>query len=69
MVRGNKPGFLFQCENGQLLIKPRFVEAIRTDLAHTIMLYITLTQYYAGHSFRIRAATAAGACGLNDSLI
>ena len=65
VVRGNKPGFLFQYEDGRLLTKPRFVEAIRTALAH-----IGLNpHHYAGHSFRIGAATTAGACGLNDSVI
>ncbi len=65
VARGQKPGFLFQFQDGRLLTKSRFVEAVRQVLV-TIGLN---PRHYAGHSFRIGAATTAGACGLNDSTI
>ena len=65
VMRGPKPGFLFQFNDGRLLTKSRFVDAVRQVLS-----IIGLNPlHYAGHSFRIGAATAAGACGLNDSTI
>ena len=65
VMRGPKPGFLFQFSDGRLLTKSRFVEAVRQVLS-TIGLN---PLHYAGHSFRIGAATAASTCGLNDSTI
>ena len=64
-IRGSKPGFLFQFEDGRLLTKKRFVDAVREALS----LAGLNPKDYAGHSFRIGAATTAGACGLNDSTI
>ena len=65
MQRGDKPGPLFTFEDGRALTRDRFVTAIRAALRacgidHTL---------YAGHSFRVGAATTAAARGLQDSLI
>ena len=64
-LRGNGPGFLFLCAGGHPLTKQRFISAVREALA---TIGVDPSQY-AGHSFRIGAATAAGVCGLNDSTI
>ncbi len=63
--RGNGPGFLFLFRDGRPLTKSRFVARVRQALA---LLGIDSSKY-AGHSFRIGAATAAGAAGLSDSII
>ena len=64
-VRGNGPGFLFRFQDGKLLTKNCFVDAVRATL-----LRLGLNpKKYSGHSFRIGAATTAGACGLSDSII
>ena len=65
VVRGNQPGFLFHFQDGKLLTKNRFVEAIRSVISKLGLN----PRDYAGHSFRIGAATTAGACGLSDSTI
>lgn len=64
-IRGNRPGFLFLFEDGRPLTKARFIIKVREALSH---LGIDSTKY-AGHSFRIGAATAAGSRGINDSVI
>ena len=64
-IRRSKPGFLFHFEDGRLLTKKRFVDAVRKALS----LPGLNPKDYAGHSFRIGTATTAGACGLNDSTI
>lgn len=65
VVRGSEPGFLFKFSNGHLLTKQRFVESVRQALSSAGLD----PKLYAGHSFRIGAATTAGACGLSDSTI
>ena len=64
-LRGNGPGFLFRFMDGKLLTKARFVEAVREALG----LAGLDPKAFAGHSFRIGAATTASTCGLNDSTI
>ena len=64
-VRGNGPGFLFLFSDGRPLTKQRFIHCVREALS---AMGVDSSQY-AGHSFRIGAATAAAACGLNDSTI
>jgi hypothetical protein len=59
------PGFLFKFQDGRLLTKCRFVESVREALGEARFD----PKAYAGHSFRIGAATKASACGLNDSTI
>ncbi len=64
-LRGNSPGFLFKFRDGRPLTKARFVEAVRSALATAGLN----PKDYAGHSFRIGAATTAHSRGLNDSTI
>ena len=55
----------FGFSDGQPLTKTRFVMELRTALAKA---GIDVTKF-AGHSFRIGAATTAATCGMPDSLI
>ena len=64
-VRGNSPGPLFKLPNGNPLTRPAFVDKIREVLAH--LGYPPHS--YAGHSFRVGAATTAATVGIEDSLI
>ena len=61
----SKQGPLFQWEDGRYLAKEAFVAAMRQALAEVGLDSIS----YAGHSFRIGAATTAARQGLQDSLI
>ena len=64
-VRGQDPGPLFRLANGSPLLKEQFVRSVREAL-------LTLAYNgasYAGHSFRIGAATTAAAAGVEDSTI
>ena len=64
-VRGNGPGPLFVFQDGSPLTWPALVRAVRSALrSHNIDV-----SSFNGHSFRIRAATTAAACGIPDSLI
>ena len=63
--RGDTEGPFFLFEDRRLLTRQRFVSEVRkalTDLGYNCALY-------AGHSFRIGAATTAAQRGLQDSLI
>jgi len=63
--RGDKPGSLFQWENGLPLTKSKFVTFVRTALEKAGLP----AKDFAGHSFRIGAATTAAMSGLEDSTI
>ena len=63
--RGDKPGALFQWKDGTPLSKSKFVEAVRQALSAAHLP----AQDYAGHSFRIGAATTAAMEGVEDSTI
>ena len=65
VYRGGKPGPLFVFEDGRPLTRDRFVAAVRSAL-QTCGIDPSA---YAGHSFRVGAATTAAARGLQDSLI
>ncbi len=65
VIRGNKSGPMFTFHNGRYLTRARFVEALRSALREAGVD----ARRYAGHSFRIGAATTAAQCGLQDSLI
>ena len=52
-------------EDGQFLIRRRFVDAVRTALSSAGVDQ----QKYCGHSFYIGAATTAAARGIEDSVI
>ena len=63
--RGSKLGALFICEDESPLTKTKFVDEVRSALnkaGHP-------AQDFAGHSFRIGAATTAATAGLQDSAI
>ena len=64
-LRGSQTGPFFLDSSQAVITKQRFVELIRE-----ILNAISLPQHqYAGHSFRIRAATTAAATGIKDSTI
>ena len=65
VVRGNSPGPLFHWQNGSYLTRESFINSLREVL--TSAGYPP--EKYAGHSFRIGAATTAARCGIPDSLI
>lgn len=63
--RGTKEGPFFTFQDGRPLTKPQFTTRIRAALQELGLPY----QDYAGHSFRIGAATAAAKAGIEDSTI
>ena len=63
--RGSAAGPFFTYADGRLLTRQRFVKAVRRAMDQAGVD----SSRYAGHSFRIGAATAAAQCGLQDSLI
>ena len=63
--RGSQPGPFFKFSDGRSLTRERFVVAVREALAAAGYV----GAHYAGHSFRIGAATTAARQGLQDSLI
>ena len=64
-VRGMDPGPLFRLSDGQPLTRQRFVEEVRRALLKANLP----AKDFAGHSFRIGAATSASAAGVEDSTI
>ena len=65
MLRGDKKGSFFLDPDGKAVRKPWFVEQLRSILSS-----IGAPQHqYAGHSFRIGAATIAAMAGVEDSTI
>ncbi len=64
-IRGNHPGLLFHFKDSTLLTKPKFTAMFR-DLLRQAGID---APSYAGHSFRIGAATTAASRGVEDSLI
>ena len=58
--RGNKEGMLLHFEDGRLLTRDCFVSRVREALNEAGVD----STFYAGHSFRIGAATAASRSGL-----
>ena len=64
-ARGNKPGPFFVTSSARALIKQEFVCETRK-----VLLRLGLPDSdYAGHSFRIGAATSAAMAGVEDSTI
>ena len=63
--RGNSPGPLFQWHNKTPLSKTKFVSHVRLALLRANLP----AEKYAGHSFRIGAATTAASAGVEDSTI
>ena len=64
-IRGTNPGLLFHFNDNTPLTKPRFTAKFRELLKKSGFN----DAEYAGHSFRIGAATTAAAKGVEDSLI
>ena len=63
--RGLKAGPLFMFEDGRLLTRARFVQAISTGLKEAGIEDLK----YSSHSFRIGAPTTAAAAGIEGSVI
>ena len=64
-VRGSAPGPLFRLRDGRYLTKEVFITRVREALS--VLGYDE--ESYAGHSFRIGAATTAAEQGVEDSVI
>ena len=64
-VRGSKPGLLFMFANQQGLTRDKLVSHVRRALTKAGIN----PDLYAGHSFRIGAATVAHMKGIEDSMI
>ena len=64
-AQGSYPGPFFVFSNGSPLTREKFVKELRSGLR----LAGIQAENYAGHSFRIGAATTAANQGLSDSLI
>ena len=64
-IRGPGEGPLFKRRDGVGLTRQKFVEAVRAALRRANLP----AEKFAGHSFRIGAATTAAVGGLEDSLI
>ena len=64
-IRGSDPGPFFKFSNGQPLTKAKFTQHVRDALQVLGLPY----NEFAGHSFRIGAATAAAQAGVEDSVI
>lgn len=65
LMRGRQAGPLFIFKDGRPLTRQRFVQAVRDALQAAGVQ----ADRYAGHSFRIGAATTAAARGIEDSVI
>ena len=63
--RGANPGPFFKFANGQPLTKSKFTQYVREALQALGLPH----NEFAGHSFRIGAATAAAQAGIKDSVI
>ncbi len=64
-IRGNESGPLFRLNDGRYLTKEIFIAKVRAALSVLGLDSST----YAGHSFRIGAATTAAEIGIEDSVI
>lgn len=65
VLRGRSEGPLFQFRDGKALTRPLLVSALRRALLSAGFK----AEDYAGHSFRIGAATTAAACGVPAEVI
>ena len=64
VIRGDGPGPLFLCQNGQTLSR-----VLLTDWLRRIIAAAGISGLFSSHSFGIGAATAAGRNGIPDHLI
>ena len=65
VLRGRGKGPLFKFKDGRALSRPRLVSELRKALAEAGLK----PENYAGHSFRIGAATTAAACSIPVEVI
>ena len=65
VLRGRGEGPLFKFKDGRALSRPRLVSELRKALAEAGLK----PENYAGHSFRIGAATTAAACSIPVEVI
>ena len=65
VLRGKGEGPLFQFKDGRALTRPLLVSELRKALAEAGLK----PENYAGHSFRIGAATTAAVCGIPVEII
>ena len=65
VLRGADQGQFFKFKDGQPLTKTKFIKHVRSALLQAGLPYSS----FAGHSFRIGAATSAAKVGLEDSQI
>ena len=65
VIRGSSHGAFFKFQDGQPLTKVKFTLHVRTALAAVGLP----CDKFAGHSFRIGAATTATRAGIEDSKI
>ena len=65
VARGCPPGPLFTWRDNRYLTSDGFAAGVRSALQEAGYV----AKDYAGHSFRIGAATTASRCGIQDSLI
>ena len=63
--RGRSPGHFFLDGEGKIITKPRFITQLRGYLKSAGLP----SDQFAGHSFRIGAATTAAQVGMEDSII
>ena len=63
-IRGDGPGPLFLCQNGQPLSR-----TLLTNWLRQIMASAGISGNFSSHSFRICSATVAGRNGISDHLI
>lgn len=64
-IRGSEPGLLFHFKDCSPLTKSKFTASFRKLLDQAGIN----SSHYAGHSFRVGAASTAAARGIEDSLI
>lgn len=64
-LRGDRPGPLFMWQDGRPLTRIQLVGEVRKVLKKADLP----AEQFAGHSFRIGAATTAASVGIEDSLI
>ena len=65
VARGSDPGPFFKFSDGSPLTQSKFTQEVREVLQALGLPYLE----FAGHSFRIGAATAAAKAGIEDSVI
>ena len=68
-THGQQPGPFFRRQLSKPLTKPHFVNKVKKALTVAALDQSSNQSEFSGHSFRIRAATAAAQAGIFDSAI